>query len=77
MGDAGVFEAAWAALKPGGRLVANAVALKTEMLVLDLFQRYGGDLVRLDVARLKPVGGETVWNPGKPVTQWRVVKPCS
>lgn len=77
MGDAGVFEAAWAALKPGGRLVANAVALKTEMLVLDLFQRYGGDLVRLGVARLKPVGGETVWNPGKPVTQWRVVKPCS
>ena len=30
MMDDGVFEAAWAALKPGGRLVANAVSIETE-----------------------------------------------
>jgi precorrin-6Y C5,15-methyltransferase (decarboxylating) len=30
MMDDGVFDAAWSALKPGGRLVANAVSLETE-----------------------------------------------
>ena len=30
LGDAGLFEAVWAALKPGGRLVANAVSLGSE-----------------------------------------------
>lgn len=76
MSDPGVFETAWAALKPGGRLVANAVSLKTEQLMLDLFHRHGGDLVRLDVARANPIGNEVAWSPARPVTQWRVRKPC-
>ncbi|WP_072394794.1 precorrin-6y C5,15-methyltransferase (decarboxylating) subunit CbiE [Hyphomicrobium sp. CS1GBMeth3] len=76
MSDAGVFEAAWDALKPGGRLVANAVALRTEQRMLDLYGRLGGDLVRLDVARAAPIGNEMGWTPARPVTQWRVVKPC-
>ncbi|MCC7252907.1 precorrin-6y C5,15-methyltransferase (decarboxylating) subunit CbiE [Hyphomicrobium sp.] len=76
MGDAGVFEAAWAALKPGGRLVANAVALRTEQRMLDLYHQHGGDLVRLDVARASPIGNEVAWSPARPVTQWRARKPC-
>lgn len=76
MGDPGVFEAAWEALKPGGRLVANAVSLKTEQRMLDLHQKLGGDLVRLDVARASPIGSETGWTPARPVTHWRVRKPC-
>jgi precorrin-6Y C5,15-methyltransferase (decarboxylating) len=76
MGEEGVFEAAWAALKPGGRLVANAVTLKTEQRMLDLFQTHGGDLVRLDVARASPIGNETGWTPARPVAHWRVRKPC-
>jgi precorrin-6Y C5,15-methyltransferase (decarboxylating) len=76
MSEEGVFEAAWAALKPGGRLVANAVTLKTEQRMLDLFQMHGGDLVRLDVARASPIGGEMGWTPARPVVHWRVRKPC-
>ncbi|HRO48644.1 MAG TPA: precorrin-6y C5,15-methyltransferase (decarboxylating) subunit CbiE [Hyphomicrobium sp.] len=76
MGEAGAFEAAWAALKPGGRLVANAVSLKTEQRMLDLQQKLGGDLVRLDIARIGPIGNELGWSPARPVTHWRVVKPC-
>lgn len=75
MGEAGVFEAAWAALKPGGRLVANAVSLRTEQRMLDLFHTLGGELIRLDVARARPVGGELAWTPARPITQWRVAKP--
>lgn len=76
MSEPGVFETAWAALKPGGRLVANAVSLKTEQRMLDLHQTLGGDLVRLDIARTSAIGNELGWTPARPVTHWRVVKPC-
>lgn len=59
-----------AALKPHGRLVANAVTLESEALLLDLQTRYGGQLSRLSVARAEPVGPRTGWRPFMPVTQW-------
>ena len=37
--DAGVFDAAWTALKPGGRLVANAVTLESEARLAELFSQ--------------------------------------
>ncbi|WP_448953998.1 precorrin-6y C5,15-methyltransferase (decarboxylating) subunit CbiE [Labrys neptuniae] len=74
-GDDGVFEAAWSALRPGGRLVANAVTLESEQALARRFARYGGDLIRLGVERLVPVGSMHGWRPAMPVTQWSVVKP--
>lgn len=74
-GDAGVMDAALAALKPGGRLVANAVTLETEALLIARHAALGGDLTRLSVARAVPVGGLTGWRPAMPVTQWSWVKP--
>jgi precorrin-6Y C5,15-methyltransferase (decarboxylating) len=75
MMDDGVFEAAWSALKPGARLVANAVSIETEARLTGCFQQYGGDLVRLQVARADRVGAMSGWRPAMPVTQWRVRKP--
>jgi precorrin-6B C5,15-methyltransferase / cobalt-precorrin-6B C5,C15-methyltransferase len=75
MMDAGVFEAAWSALKPGGRLVANAVSLETEARLAGYFQQLGGDLIRLQVARADKVGAMSGWRPAMPVTQWTWVKP--
>jgi precorrin-6Y C5,15-methyltransferase (decarboxylating) len=75
MMDDGVFDAAWSALKSGGRLVANAVSLETEARLAGYFQRFGGDLVRLQVARADRVGAMSGWRPAMPVTQWRVRKP--
>ena len=75
MMDDGVFDAAWSALKSGGRLVANAVSLETEARLAGYFQHFGGDLVRLQVARADRVGGMSGWRPTMPVTQWRVRKP--
>jgi precorrin-6Y C5,15-methyltransferase (decarboxylating) len=75
MMDDGAFDAAWSALKSGGRLVANAVSLETEARLAGYFQHFGGDLVRLQVARADRVGGMSGWRPAMPVTQWRVRKP--
>jgi precorrin-6B C5,15-methyltransferase / cobalt-precorrin-6B C5,C15-methyltransferase len=75
MMDDGVFDAIWAAVKPRGRLVANAVSLETEARLADYFSRFGGDLVRLQVARIDKVGTMSGWRPAMPVTQWRVRKP--
>jgi len=69
------FNAAWSALKSGGRLVANAVSLETEARLAGYFQHFGGDLVRLQVARADRVGAMSGWRPAMPVTQWRVRKP--
>ncbi len=74
MGDDGVFEAVWGALKPGGRLVVNAVSLETESRLGDYFRAHGGELVRLQVARADRVGSMYGWRPAMPVTQWRVIK---
>lgn len=71
----GVMEAAIRALKPGGRLVANAVTLEMEAVLLDHYARHGGALARLSVQRAERVGSMTGWRPAMPVTQWAWAKP--
>jgi precorrin-6Y C5,15-methyltransferase (decarboxylating) len=77
LSDPGVFEAAWSALKSGGRLVANAVSLQSESQLIGFFQRHGGELVRLEVAKAGKAGtgGVFVWRPAAPIVQWRARKP--
>lgn len=67
-------DACLAALGPGGRLVANAVTLESEAVLLALHARHGGSLTRLAVQRAEPVGGLTGWRPMMPVTQWALVR---
>lgn len=66
----GVIDQAWARLKPGGRLVANAVTAEGEARLLGWHARHGGEMTRLSVARLSPVGDLHGWRPLMPVTQW-------
>ncbi|WP_027169012.1 bifunctional cobalt-precorrin-7 (C(5))-methyltransferase/cobalt-precorrin-6B (C(15))-methyltransferase [Mesorhizobium sp. WSM3224] len=73
--DAGVLEKAVKALRAGGRLVANAVTLEMEALLLDQHVRRGGDLTRIALSRAAPVGSMQAWRPAMPVTQWSWVKP--
>lgn len=68
------FDAAWAALRPLGRMVCNAVTLESEALLLALHKEFGGQLVKLSVNRAEPVGRLTGWRPLMPVTQWSLVK---
>jgi precorrin-6B C5,15-methyltransferase / cobalt-precorrin-6B C5,C15-methyltransferase len=70
----GLIERCWAALKPRGRFVANAVTLEGETRLLALRGEIGGDLVRIAVSRAEPVGPFTGWRPLMPVTQFAATK---
>ena len=73
--DPGVLDAAIAALRPGGRLVANAVTLELEALLLARHAKHGGSLTRIDIARADAIGTMTGWRPNMPITQWAWTKP--
>ncbi|MDA5093170.1 precorrin-6y C5,15-methyltransferase (decarboxylating) subunit CbiE [Aliiroseovarius sp. KMU-50] len=69
-----VFDAAWAALRPLGRLVANAVTIESEMCLAALHAKHGGQLVKLSVERAEALGPLSGWKPMRPVTQWSLIK---
>jgi precorrin-6Y C5,15-methyltransferase (decarboxylating) len=71
----GLFEACWDKLVSGGCLVANAVTVESEARLAALHKTYGGELVRILVARAEPIGGTVTWRHLMPITQWAVVKP--
>ena len=73
--DASVLDAAARALRPGGRLVVNAVTLETEALLLARHAALGGELTRITITRAQPVGEKTGWRAAMPVTQWLWTKP--
>lgn len=62
------------ALKPHGRLVAHAVTLESEAVLLDVYAQYGGELQRISVETAEPVGPFKGWKPSMPVTQWAWTK---
>lgn len=71
----GLIETCWAALKPGGRIVMNAVTAEGEGVMLAAYAQYGGDMLRLQVQHLSPLGSKHKgWRPAMPLTQWRAVK---
>ena len=74
--EPGVLDAAAAALKPGGRLVVNAVTLATENELLVRHAAMGGALARIAIARAQVLGGEIGWRPAMPITQWTWTKPA-
>jgi precorrin-6Y C5,15-methyltransferase (decarboxylating) len=68
----GVLEECLSSLRPGGRLVANAVTVESEAVVAAAYAELGGSLTRLTVSRGSPVGGFTGWRTMMPVTIWSV-----
>ncbi len=73
--EAGLLDACWAALRPGGRLVANAVTLEGESSLLAFHERHGGALTLLAVSRAGPVGAKSGFRPLMAVMQLAVSKP--
>jgi precorrin-6Y C5,15-methyltransferase (decarboxylating) len=74
VGDAAIFAACLAALRPGGRLVMNAVSLESEAQLIRWHGEHGGDLRRLAIDKAAPLGSVTGWRRAMPVTQWRLTK---
>jgi precorrin-6Y C5,15-methyltransferase (decarboxylating) len=72
--NAGVIDQAFAALRVGGRLVANAVTIEAQALLSQRFKTQGGELMQMQVAHAAPVGSFFGWRPAMPVVQWRMTK---
>ncbi|SNY50009.1 precorrin-6y C5,15-methyltransferase (decarboxylating) subunit CbiE [Paractinoplanes atraurantiacus] len=70
----GVLEACLAALRPGGRLVANAVTVESEAFLAAAYAKHGGEMTRVAINRASPVGGFTGWRAMMPVTIWSVTR---
>ena len=71
----GVVDRALDALPSHGRLVANAVTLEMEALLLARHAVLGGELVRIAIARAATLGAMKAMRPALPVTQWIWAKP--
>ncbi|MBV6826151.1 precorrin-6y C5,15-methyltransferase (decarboxylating) subunit CbiE [Pseudomonas sp. PD9R] len=71
----GVLDTCWAALKPGGRLVANAVTLQSEMTLMSWREQHGGELTRIHIAQAQPLGDFDTWRQALPITLLEVTKP--
>ncbi|AZF56515.1 precorrin-6y C5,15-methyltransferase (decarboxylating) subunit CbiE [Pseudomonas sp. R11-23-07] len=71
----GVLDSCWQQLRPGGRLVANAVTLQSEMTLMNWRAEHGGELTRIHVAQAQPLGEFDTWRQALPITLLEVVKP--
>ncbi|NJJ57245.1 precorrin-6y C5,15-methyltransferase (decarboxylating) subunit CbiE [Pseudomonas sp. B14(2022)] len=71
----GVLDTCWQHLRPGGRLVANAVTLQSEMTLMNWRTEHGGELTRIHVAQAQPLGEFDTWRQALPITLLEVVKP--
>jgi precorrin-6B C5,15-methyltransferase / cobalt-precorrin-6B C5,C15-methyltransferase len=71
----GLVVGAWAALRPGGRIVANVVTLEGEQALVAARARFGGTLARVEIAHAEPLGAFTAWRAQMPVVQWAAAKP--
>jgi len=71
----GVLDTCWQHLRPGGRLVANAVTLQSEMTLMAWRAQHGGELTRIHVAQAQPLGEFDTWRQALPITLLDVIKP--
>jgi precorrin-6Y C5,15-methyltransferase (decarboxylating) len=71
----GVLDTCWHHLRPGGRLVANAVTLQSEMTLMAWREQHGGELTRIHVAQAQPLGDFDTWRQALPITLLEVIKP--
>jgi precorrin-6B C5,15-methyltransferase / cobalt-precorrin-6B C5,C15-methyltransferase len=71
----GMIETLWAKLRPGGRMVANAVTIESEARLFAAHAAHGGTLRRIGVERIDAVGSMRAFRPAMTVTQWAADKP--
>ncbi|MCG8490769.1 MAG: precorrin-6y C5,15-methyltransferase (decarboxylating) subunit CbiE [Sneathiellales bacterium] len=69
-----LLKAVWVKMPKHCRLVVNAVTLESESLLQHWSLEKGGELMRIDIAKTKPLGPKRGWQSANPVTQWVVTK---
>jgi precorrin-6Y C5,15-methyltransferase (decarboxylating) len=70
----GLLETCHKALHSGGRLVANAVTLEGEQVLIAARAEHGGELTRIEIAHAEPLGTFTGWRAQMPVVQWTLTR---
>ncbi|MFQ5763529.1 MAG: precorrin-6y C5,15-methyltransferase (decarboxylating) subunit CbiE [Rhodospirillales bacterium] len=70
----GLLEACWEAVRSGGRLVANAVTIEAQARLFAFRAEHGGDLIRIGVSRVQPVGQLHGFQQLMDVTQLALVR---
>jgi precorrin-6Y C5,15-methyltransferase (decarboxylating) len=70
----GVIETCWQQLRNGGRLIANAVTLQSEMVLHNWRAQHGGELIRINVAQAQPLGEFDTWRAALPITLLEIHK---
>lgn len=73
-GSLPLLEHLWAHLPDQTRLVANGVTLETETLLMQAQSRWGGHLLKAEIAEAGPLGSMRGWERARPVIQWSVTK---
>lgn len=63
----------WEFCPKGTRVVANAVTLETEALLVDAQACLGGDLMRIDLSHAALIGVYRGWKASYPIVQWSAV----
>lgn len=66
----GLLDTCVRSVRPGGRVVANAVTFETEAVLLAAHRTHGGTVSRLSVERAGSLGGFTAWTPARAITTW-------
>jgi len=76
VGAPGLLDAAWARLRPGGRLVVNAVTVEGAAELAKMKQAHGGDLIQISISREdNKINSLTLFQPMRTVTQYLAYKP--
>ena len=58
------------AVEMARRVVAHAVTIESERLLLDAHAEHGGELVRVSVETMRPLGRFRGWDPARAIVQW-------
>ncbi len=64
----------WTTLPTSTRLVANAVTLESEALLTRWQSKVGGELMRIALSNVTPVGGKRAWKAAYPIVQWSATR---
>ena len=65
-----LLEAIWGRVASDTRLVVNAVTIESEALLADWSNRFGGSMLRIEIAMAGILGSRRGWRPSMPVVQW-------
>ncbi len=64
----------WGTIPIGTRIVANAVTLETETLLMQAHARWGGHLLKAEISEVNALGSLRGWHSARPVLQWSITR---